>query len=150
MTLQEANDFFEGLINKSTEKSEIKTYEKFLHILTELKSRNFSTNDLQSIESELDRLGIESNPKNRKKYFDKALSNFEKYLKVTFSLTSKGYYTKIGAGLGTSFGIIFGIVFLTNFERSLGIALGLGVGMTIGLAIGRSMDNKAISEGRAL
>ena len=150
MTLQEAYNFFESLKIESTKKSEIKIYEKFLHILTELKSREFSKDEIQSIEAELDSLNLESNPENGKKYFKKTLSKFEKYLRDTFSLTSKMYYTNIGIGLGSSFGILFGIVFLSSLERSLGISLGLIIGMLIGLTIGRSMDAKAISEGRVL
>jgi len=150
MTLQEAINFFESLKIETTKKSEIKIYEKFIHILTELQSREFSKDEIQSLETELNSLNLDSNPENRIKYIKKTLSKFEKYLKNTFSLTSKGYYTNIGLGLGTSFGILFGIVFLSGFERSLGIALGLSIGMLIGLIIGRSMDTKAISEGRVL
>ena len=35
---------------------------------------------------------------------------FFAFLKDTFSLTLKGYYTQIGIGLGSSFGILFGIL----------------------------------------
>jgi len=150
MTLKEAKNYFERLKTETTQNSEIKFYEKFLHILTELKSREFSNDEIQSIEAELDSLNLKSNPENRKKYFKTALSNFEKFLKYTFSLTSKSYYTNMGIGLGSSFGLLFGIVFLSSFERSLGIALGVSIGMLIGLIIGRSMDAKAKSESRVL
>jgi len=150
LTLQEAYNFFESLITETTKKSEIKVYKKFLHILTELKTRKFTEDERESIEAQLDSLNLNSNPENRKKYFKKTLSKFEDFLKDTFSLTSKGYYTQLGIGLGSSFGIIFGIVFLSSFERSLGIALGLSIGMLIGLIIGQSMDAKAKSESRVL
>jgi len=148
MTLQEALNLFESLKNEATKKSEVKVYERFLHTLTELKSRQFSKDEIQSIETELDGLGLTSNPENKKAYFKKTLRKFEKYLKDTFSLTPKGYYTNMGMVLGSSFGLLFAIVFLSNWERSLGIALGLSIGMLIGLTIGRSMDAKAITEGR--
>ena len=150
MTLQEAYNFFESLKNETTKKYEIKVYKKFLYTLTELKNREFSKDEIQSLETELDSLNLKSNPENRKKYFKKALSKFEKYLKDTFSLTSKGYYTNMGIGLGTSYGILFGVVVLASFERSLGISLGMIIGMLIGLTIGRNMDSKAIAEGRVL
>jgi len=150
LTLQEAYNFFESLTTESTNKSEIKVYEKFVYILSELKTRKFTEDEMESIEAELDSLNLNSDPENRIKYFKKALSKFEKYLKDTFSLTSKGYYTQIGIGLGSSFGILFGVVFLSSFERSLGIALGLSIGMLIGLIIGQSMDAKAKSESRVL
>ena len=150
MTLQEAYNLIESLKIETTKKSEINIYEKFHHILTELKNREFSKDEIQSLETELDSLNFDSIPENRKKYIKKALSKFEKYLKDTFSLTSKGYYTNRGIGLGSSFGMLFGIVILSGFERSLGISLGLIIGMLIGLAIGRSMDTKAKIEGRVL
>lgn len=150
MTLQEAYNFFESLAKRTTNKSEIKVYEKFLHVLSELKKRDFSKVEIQSIEAELDRLKLESNPESRKKYFAKALSKFEKFLKDTFSLITKGYYTIIGIGLGSSLGILFGIVILSGLERSLGIALGLSIGMLIGLIIGRNLDSQAKAAGKML
>jgi hypothetical protein len=150
MKLQEAYNFFERLKKPTTHKSEIKVYENFIHVLSQLKIREFSNDEMQSIEAELDNLNLELNPENGRKYFKKALRKFEKYLKEAFSLTPKGYYTNIGIGLGSSFGTLFGIVILSNLERSLGISLGLIIGMLIGLIIGRSMDTKAISEGRVL
>jgi hypothetical protein len=150
MTIQEAYNFIESLKIETIKKSEIKVYEKFLHILNELKARAFSKEEIESIEKELDLLNLASNPENKKKYYGKVLNKFESYLKDTFSLTSKDYYTKLGIGLGLSFGIIIGVVILSSFERSLGISLGLTIGMLIGLTIGRSMDAKAIKEGSVL
>jgi len=150
MTLQEAITIFESLKTETTKKSEIKVYEKFLHILTELKVRTFSKDEIQSIETELGRLNLKSNPENRKKYFKKALAKFEKYLKDTFSLTSKGHYTNLYSGLGLSFGLLFGVVFLSSWERSLGISMGLIGGMLIGLIIGQSMDSQAKATGKML
>ena len=150
MTLQEAYNFFENLKTESTKKHEIKVYEKFLHILNRLKIREFSIDETQSLETELDSLNLASKPENKKKYFKKALTKFEKYLKDKLSLTSKGYYTRLYGGLGLSFGLLFGVVFLLSWERSMGISLGLIFGMLIGSIIGRSIDVKAISENRIL
>ncbi len=150
MTIQETYIFFENLKNETTNRSEIKIYDRFLHILTELKNKDFAKDEIQLIETEIDNLKLESNPENRKKYFRKSLSKFETYLKDKFSLTTKGYYTNFGIGIGLNFGIIFGIVFFSSFDRSLGISMGLSFGMIIGLIIGRYLDSKAIKEGRVL
>ncbi len=61
----------------------------FFIFLSELKNRDFSTDEIQSIEAELDSLNLESNPENRKKYFGKALYKLNDYLKNTFSLDSQ-------------------------------------------------------------
>ena len=148
MTLKEAYNFFESLKTETTKKSEIRVYEKFVYILSELKIREFTKSENQSLETELDSLNLKSNQDI--KFFKKALSKFEKFLKDTFSLTSNAYYTKLYGGLGLSFGLLFGVVFLSGWERSLGISLGLIFGMVIGSIIGRSMDVKAKSEGRIL
>ena len=148
MTLKNAFDYFKSLASKTSKKSEIKVYQEFIQIITSLENRNLSETEIQSIETELDALNLNSTTTNNKKYFNKALKQFQKYLKDTFSLTTKGYYTNIGIGLGSSFGILFGIVFLSSFERSLGISLGMMIGMFIGLTIGRNMDSQAEASGK--
>jgi len=150
MTLQETENLFENLKNEATNKSEIKIYNRFLQIVSELKKRDFSKDEIQSIETELDSLNLQSKQENSTKYFKIGLRKFEKFLKDKFSLMSKGYNTNIGIGLGSTFGMLFGIVFLSSWERSMGISLGLSIGMLIGLIIGRSMDKKALAEGRML
>tara|TARA_R110002124_G_C8874270_1_gene507980 strand:- start:385 stop:897 length:513 start_codon:yes stop_codon:yes gene_type:complete len=150
MTLQEAENFFESLKNETTKKAEIEVYGKFLIILAKLKMKQFTIEEIQVIETELDSLGLKSNLESGIKFFNKALIKFESFLKETFSLTSTTYYTMRGIALGTAFGSLFGVVFLSTFERSLGITLGLIGGMLIGLVIGRNMDAKAKSEGRVI
>ncbi len=150
MTLQEAYNFFESLKTETTKKYEIKVYEKFLHILTGLKSREFTKDEIQSIEMELDSLNLKSNPKSRKKYFKKTLNKKKKYLKDTFSLTSKGYYTNLYSGLGLSFGLLFGVAIFSNLEGSLGISLGLIGGMVVGSIMGRRKEAQAKAEGKML
>jgi len=150
MTLQEASNFFESLKTEIIKKSEIKVYEKFVYTLSELKSRKFTKDEIRSIETELDSLNLASNPENSKKHFKKALTKFEKYLKDTFFLTPKGYYTELGITLGSSFGVVAGVIIGERFERSLGIALGISIGMLIGLLIGRYMDSMAVAEGKVI
>jgi len=150
MTIQETYNFIESLKNETTNTSEIKVYKNFLDILTKLKGRKFSLGEIQSIETELDRLNLDSNPENRKKYFNKLLKEFKDYLKEKYSLTSAGYYTNIGVTTGAAFGIVAGIIIGERFEKSLGIALGIGIGMLIGSFVGRSMDAKAKNENRML
>lgn len=79
MTLQEAANLLESLKTETTKKYEIKVYEKFLHIITEMKIRQLSPDEIQALETELDSLDLKSNTENRKKHFKKALSKFETY-----------------------------------------------------------------------
>ena len=146
MTLKNALDHFKNLESKSTKKSEIKIYRKFIQILTSLENSDLLDSEIQSIEQQLDVLQLNATTTKNKK----ALKQFLKYLKDTFSLTPKGYYTNLGIGLGSSFGIIFGIVVLSNFERSLGISFGIALGMLIGLVVGRNLDSRAKDAGKMI
>jgi len=150
MTLQEAYNFFESLKIETTKKSEIRIYEKFLHILSELKNRDFTTDEIQSIETELDSLNLESNPENRKKYFGKALHKLNEYLKSTFSLIPGGYYITYGIAIGVAFGPVLGVLFGQFFEKSLGISVGISTGIIIGLLAGQYMDSQAKAAGNVL
>ena len=150
MTLKNVINFFENLEAETSSKSEIKIYQEFIQIITSLENKNLSDTKIQSIETELDHLNLKSNPENRKKYFNKSLSAFKKYLKDSFSLTPTGYYTTLYGGLGLVFGLLFGVAILSNLERSLGISLGLIGGMVIGSMIGRSKDAQAKEFGNML
>lgn len=150
MTIQQATEIIKNLHSQTSNNSEIKIYEKFIHILNRLKTKTLSEDELESLETKLKLLNLDSNPKHAKKYFKKKLNEFEAYLKTTFSFTTKKHYTTIGGGLGLSFGILFGVIFLSRFERSTGITFGMLIGMVIGTLIGHTMDTKAESENRTL
>ena len=150
MTLKNAITFFESLVTKTSRNSEIKVYQEFIQIITSLEMKDLSKNEIQSIETELDKLNLKSTLVNRKKYFKKAISDFKKYLKDTFSLTPKGYYTTFYGGLGLIFGLLFGVAILSNLERSMGISLGLIGGMVVGSIMGRSKDAQAKTAGKML
>ena len=150
MTLQETITIFENLKTETTKKSEIKIYEKFVYILTELQNREFSKDEIQSIEMELDSLNLASNTENRKKYFKKALTKFEKYLKDTFSLTSKVHYTNLGVAYGSLLGSLVGVLISQRSEGTIAISYGISFGMLIGLLVGRYMDSQAKVAGNML
>ena len=147
MTFKKALDYFQSIVSETSNKSEIKVYKEFIRILTRLEERDLSAPEIKAIETELKRLNLDSTVAHNKRYYNKALTQFEVFLKDTFSLTTKGYYTKIGIALGLTFGLLFGVVFLSSLERSMGIALGMSLGMFIGLIIGRNLDAKALSSG---
>ena len=73
MTLKNAITFFESLKNETTNKSEIKIYDKFMYSLSSLKNREFTKEQIQSIEMELDDLNLQSNTANNKKFFFSAM-----------------------------------------------------------------------------
>lgn len=150
MTLKNALTYFNNLVSETGKKSEIKIYQEFIELINSLENRDLSASEIQSIERELEELDLPSGTSGDKKYFDKALQRFKKFLRGSFSLTTKGYYANTGIALGMLFGILFGIVFLSGMERSTGISMGIAFGMLIGLLIGRNRDAQAESSGRVV
>jgi hypothetical protein len=146
MNISEAITFLKSILYKTNKKSEIKIYENFVAILTSLKSRDLTNEQLKLIEEELSSLNLKANPENNKKYLKRKLAEFKKYLKDEFSLIPEGYYTAIGMSLGMSFGVAIGV----SFGESTGIALGISMGMLIGLVIGRRKDEEAKKQNRVL
>lgn len=148
MTLKNALDHFNRLVSESSKKSEIKVYQEFINLVAGLEEKNLTQTEIRSIETELNALDFKPTTTNKKKYFSKALKQFKKYLKDTFSLVTKGYYTNLGLALGSSFGVLIGTVFLSSLERSLGISLGISIGTLIGLLIGSNLDFQAKASGK--
>jgi len=151
MTLKNAFNYFKSLVTETSKKSEIKIYQEFIQIITSLEKRNLSENERQSIEAKLDGLDLDSTTTTRnKKHFNKALQQFKDYLQDSFSLTSKGYYARLGLLLGTIFGPLLGIIILSSFEWPLSVPMGTSFGMITGLLIGRHMDSKVENAGNVL
>jgi hypothetical protein len=141
MKIKETLNFFLNLKNDSVEKSEIKVYDKYIGILSDLKNRDLTQNQIQSIESELEVLNLNIESDNRKKYFTKKLTEFEKFLKDKLSLIPEGHYM--------SYGMIFGMLAGALLQFYIGI-YSLIAGMLIGMVIGAIMDSEARKQGRVL
>jgi len=150
MNINEASDFFNSLINETTKKSEIKIYADFRGILSALKKRDLTEEDLRSIDKKLTNLDLKANPNKKKKYLKRRLQEFTSYLNKDFSLITEGYYSTIGIAFGPGFGMIFGLTVLNFIERSLGLTYGMMGGMILGYIIGHYMDTKAEKENRVL
>lgn len=146
MNTNEAIAFFKSLLIKTNKKSEKRAYESFIAILSDLKDKNLTNEELHSIETELDKLKLIMDTETEKKYLSKKLANFKKYLKDEFSLVSQGYYTAIGMSLGMCFGVAIG----SSIGGSSGTALGVTFGMLIGLLIGKTKDDETKKQNRTL
>ena len=84
MTINEASVFFEKLITETGEKSEIRIYHRFITILTDLKNKVLTSEQLQSLEKELDTLNLNINSENRKKHYKQKLNLLVNFLKKNF------------------------------------------------------------------
>ena len=150
MTIKEALRDFKNMEAEATKKSEMKIYQRFIQLLSSLEKRDLSDAEVRSIEEALDAFDLKSTTRHTQKHWNKAFRQFQKFLKDTFSLTTKGYYTNLGLGLGVTFGVVFGVTVLSGLERSLGISYGIAIGMVVGLLIGRNLDARAMASGRVI
>jgi ElaB/YqjD/DUF883 family membrane-anchored ribosome-binding protein len=150
MTLKNAISQFNRLVSESTKKSEIKVYKDFIKILSNLENRSFTKSELQSIETELEALNLNSTTTKNIRHFKKALQQFKRYLEETFSFITKGHYINLGISIGGAVGLLFGIIFLSGLARSLGISLGFSVGTLIGIVIASYLESQAKSSGNLI
>ena len=135
MRIEAAIEIFNNLLTQTQKRSELKTYEKFIAILTDMGQRGLSETDMQAIEQKLDNLQLITHPEKAGKYYRKKLALFTKFLKEKYSLVLEGHYTALGVALGPAFGV----------------AIGTALGQTsTGIAIGAGMDKKAKQDGRVL
>ena len=149
MKIKRTLNFFLNLKNDSNEKSEIKIYAKFIEILLDLKNRDLTQKQVQSIEFELENLNLNSESDNGKRILKQKLSQFQKFLKDKHSLVYEGYYAGIGAGTGIVLGSIFSILFQSELG-AYSILIGINGGMILGAIIGGIRDSEAKKQGRVL
>ena len=149
MKIIEAMHFFLNLKNDSVEKSDIIIYDKYIGILSDLKDRDLTPNQIQSIEVELETLALDADSDNRKKYFSQKLTAFQNFLKDKFALVSEGYYTGIGAGIGIVIGSVFSML-LNSVLGAYALLIGINGGIILGVLIGGTTDAEAKKQGRVL
>ena len=147
MTIKETREFLKNLVNESSESREIKICNKFIGILRSIEKREFSTYQIELIERELTMLNLKEPTKNRKKYINKKLSEFVKYLESEYSIILEGHYTDLGLKMGLVFGMALGA---SIFKDSGGSSTGMCFGIFIGYIIGNYMDKEAAKQNQVL
>ena len=130
------------LRSKTTKKSEIRTFKKFIDLLTNLRKKDLSPEQLTAIESYIQYLELEKIPSFSNELFKQKLNKFKKYLKTKLRFVPTRYYTNLGLSFAISF--VIGIV-VTN-GIGLGIVL-LGILITAACLV---MDLRITKQGRSL
>lgn len=146
MTIQEAYLLFKGLHERTTKKAELKTYSVFMAILFDLKNRDFTKKERDTIEKELSFLMPNNNDQQNGRHYRKQLNHFKRFLKTNFLFITKDYYAIIGMSLGMCFGTLIDI----SLNESMGVSSGLAIGIFLGILIGRNIDIQAEKENRVL
>ena len=94
MDINDTSELLNTLSSQTDKKSEKKIYNCFIRILTFLKNRDLTENQLQLIQEKLSSLNLKATTENRKKYYKQKLSEFKAFLKNEFSFTTEKYYTE--------------------------------------------------------
>jgi len=101
--------FLKKQLSKTNEKSEIKTFEKFIDILNKLKEKDLSPQKIEGIESYIKYLELEQIPSFSNEMFKQKLAKFTKYLKNKLLFVPNNYYTTWAISFAVPFSITFTI-----------------------------------------
>ena len=137
--------FLRKQLSKTNEKSEIKTFEKFIQILNNLKEKDLSSEQIEGIESYIKYLELEKIPSFSNEMFKQKLAKFRKYLKNKLRFVPNNYYTT----LAVSFAFPFAIGFTVQSKIDLNIKVGVILVALLIIGIGVIMDLKMRRLGRS-
>lgn len=129
-------------LSKTNKKSEIKTFEKFIALLQNLKEKDLSPEQIDGIESYLHYLELEKIPSFSNEMYKKKLDKFKKYLKTKLRFVPKNHYTTWTASFGLSFAIGFAIQ--NNIDNSIKIGVVSVALVIIGIGILMDIRNKRL------
>jgi transcriptional regulator with XRE-family HTH domain len=124
--------------SKTNEKSEIKTFEKFIKILNNLKEKDLSSEQMEGIESYITYLELEKIPSFSNEMFHRKLAQFKKHLKTKLKLVPENYYTTMSVSFAISFAIAFAIQ--SNIEPN--IKIGVTIASLTLMLLGILMDSR--------
>ena len=129
--------FLKKQLSKTDEKSEIKTFKKFIELLQKLKEKDLSSEQKEGVESYIQYLELEKIPSFSNEMFKQKLTKFKKYLKSKLRFVPNNYYTTWAATFGLSFAIGFTVQPNIDYSIKIGvisIALALiGIGFIMDL-----------------
>ncbi|MEQ6124982.1 helix-turn-helix transcriptional regulator [Pseudotenacibaculum sp. MALMAid0570] len=137
--------FLKKQLNKTGEKSEIKTFERFISILTRLREKGLSPEQLEGIERYLEYLELEKIPSFNNEIFKKKLILFKKYLKNKLGFVPANYYSTLTAGFGISFATAFAV------QKHIDTSIKIGVisAAIVIIAIGMIIDSRIKRQNRS-
>ena len=153
MKINQAYRTLETLLSGSDKKSEKKVYQQLLGALSNLKERDISTEQLQSVEELIDRLGLHETEGMSVRHLRRRSNRFIQQVGKTLSLIPEGHYMALGLCFGVAFGAVFGSVIqgFTGFPQGTeGTGLGIGIGLIVGFLVASYLDVEARKQNRVL
>jgi transcriptional regulator with XRE-family HTH domain len=133
--------FLKKQLSKTNEKSEIKTFEKFIEILSKLKEKDLNPEQIEGIESYIKYLELEKIPSFSNDMFKQKLIKFRKYLKNKLRFVPNNYYTTWASSFAVSFAIGFAVQSKIDMNIKIGVIsaalLIIGIGIIMDLRMKR-------------
>jgi transcriptional regulator with XRE-family HTH domain len=129
--------FLKKQLSKTNEKSEIKTFEKFIGLLQKLKEKDISPEQMEGIESYIKYLELDKIPSFSNEMFKQKLIKFKKYLKNKLRFVPNNYYTTWAVSFALSFAIGFSVQRNIDYSIKIGVisitllVLGIAIFMDI-------------------
>lgn len=137
--------FLKKQLSKTNEKSEIKTFEKFIELLQKLKEKDLSAEQMEGIESYIKYLELEKIPSFSNEMFKQKLEKLKKHLKNKLRFVPNNYYTTWTASFGLSFAVGFSVQRNIDYSIKIGV---ISVALLI-IGIGIIMDSRIKRQGRS-
>jgi transcriptional regulator with XRE-family HTH domain len=125
--------FLKKQLSKTNEKSEIKTFQKFIEILSKLKEKDLNPEQIEGIESYIKYLELEKIPSFSNEMFKQKLVKFRKHLKNKLRFVPNNYYTTWASSFAVSFAIGFAVQ--SKIEMNIKIVVISAALLIIGIGI---------------
>jgi hypothetical protein len=153
MKINDAYKILKGRLAQSDQKSLNKIYQELLGALNNLKERDLSADERQSIETSLDSLRLQDADGISIGELRGRKNRFLKDTRKALSLISEDHYMALGLAFGVAFGGLISSV-LQGFagipEGTSGTGVGVGLGLVAGYLIGNYLDIEARKQNRVL
>ncbi|MEP0264283.1 helix-turn-helix transcriptional regulator [Dokdonia sp.] len=134
--------FLKKQLSKTNEKSEIKTFKKFIALLQKLKEKDLSPEKIKGIESYIKYLELEKIPSFSNEMFKQKLAKFKKYLKNKLRFVPNNYYTTWAVNFAVPFAIGFVVQGKIDYSIKIGVIIAALVLITIGIILDLKMKRQ--------
>ena len=127
-------------------------YDYFVKLMNAIKEKELPDEVIIFINNEIEIINkIADDDKKLLSKIKKSKDNIVKFVEKQSKFVPIKYYTKLWTLLGMSvFGLPFGASLALTLDNMGFIGIGFPFGMAIGMAYGKSLDNKALANGKQL
>lgn len=113
--------FLKKQCSKANDKSDIKTFEKFIQLLKRLQEKDLTPEQLEGIESYIQYLELDKIPSISNEMYKQKLTQFKKFLKNKLRFVPKNHYTILTASFGIAFAVAFAVQSTLNISVKIGV-----------------------------